>query len=421
VGGVLAIVMGVGLLTSTFFWAGCFFFLAGWCGQRTGARWITPVIAGFYVSHMEVIQALFGDRGPFLLRNWMAAGLASAVVILGSTAAALVRTWRRPTRLQLTYTGAVLFLMVLAVLTTRPTSFGTRSEYATEYLGVWLGLGLVAVAVALEPQFQFEPFAITVVGLGYSALFFVPGFWVSGYEISTSQRVALGAVAGVVLFTTSRRKRWLILAAPLALAALLLGKEGSTTAVLLGVGLALAVYYGRLRWFVGIIVASAGALVVWVMVSGWPLVFDNLVHRGLGSRLILYSEATAGWLDNIVFGRSEFGSVVYLPESGRRAAVWTFPHSATLEVLLNWGLVGWIPWATAQVAGIVASLRSGLLPLLLSALALAHFSGNLVNNFGYWVVSAVAVAVSVGFRGRNTAQDEPAVTVTQEHSVALDG
>lgn len=389
IGGFAAAIIATGLLSSTIFWACVLFFAAGWCADRTRAQWLVPVLAGLYVSHAQVIDALFPHRGTYLVGNVTATGLGLAYILAGATASSLAGSpRRRPQALQIWFVGAVAALAVLAVLTLRPTSFGVHSNYSGEYLAAWIGLCVTAVAVALYPGFHFEPFAVTLVVSGVAALFFVPGFWVNGYEISTAQRVGLAAVSAVVLFTMSGKRRWLVVAVPLIAATILLGKEGPALGALVGLAIAAALYFGRPRWLSGTaLVVLVGACAV-VLIWNWSAMADSIASRGLGSRVLLWHEALTGWLRSPMIGQAEFGSLVYYPARDE----WMYPHSATFEVLLSWGLVGFTPWLTAQVASLIGATRASMLPMVVAALIMVHSSGDLVVNASYWIVGAVAIA-----------------------------
>lgn len=388
-GAFAASILGAGLLSSTVFWACVLFFVAGWCGHRTGARWLVPVLAGLYVSHAQVIDALFPHRGSYLVGNVTAAGLCLAYILAGATTSSRVGgSSRRPQPLQIWFVVSVASLALLAALTLRSTSFGVHANYGSEYLAAWIGLCVAAGAVAVYPGFRFEPFAITIVVSGIGALFFVPGYWVAGYEISNAQRVSLAAVSAVVLFTMTGKHRWLLVAAPFIVATFLLGKEGPALAAVVGIGFAVAIHFGRPRWLSGTAVAAllggAAAVLVWQ----WPSIADSIAARGMGSRVLLWHEAVDGWMRSPLVGQAEFGSLVYYPARDE----WMYPHSATFEVLLSWGLLGFIPWLTAQVASVIGAARAMVLPMVVAALVMVHSSGDLVVNACYWIVGAAAIA-----------------------------
>lgn len=393
----IGLATGLVMLTSSAFWAGVFFIIGGSLLAWSRAWWLVAVLAAFYPGHYQIVQDFVGDEGPFVMHNWMAAGFLCGLTILGAGLFELVRerpqdvTTRR-------YLAAVSVLIVLSILTFGPRSFQAEPS-PFEYYREWIITAAVAAALALVRRFPLRVFLWTSLAMAYLDLLTVPAYRDTGYGTNLSYVLSMGVFAALLLFA-DRIRIGLLLAAPLLVAMALVPKQGP----LLGTAAGVAVLWiGRARDTTGrrnrllalIATIGAGALVVFVT-GWWNSLWHMLRETGMNVRLRLYGEVFDRFLQSPLFGQWQISPPVPRPPEfyANRLALPSYPHAAALEVLLSWGLLGLMLWLFCQYLVLRPAWRIGLLGPWLAGFIFAQSSGDLSGNYLYWVLGAIAIALS---------------------------
>lgn len=410
----VALILGLVLLTDTAFWAGMFLVISGGLFSRLRLRRIPAVLAAFYMGHYQFVQDAVGDPGPFVMRNWMAAGFVAGMILIGYGLTDAVQC-RTMSGSRLTYVGAVVALVALSALTVSDRSF-LADDAPAEYVRLWFVTALATAALALMSEFRVRTFLLSCLVLGYLNLFFLPLYVGTGLGTAWSCTVSAAALSTLIVL---RRRPWIgvALAAPLGVGLVLAGKEGPIAATIVGL-LAWYVMNGRGprqqrgRLIAVIATGTAGALLLWAT-GLWGALGRRVMAAGLDVRMSLYQEVWSRFRQSPVFGEWMLspaipGPMEFFPNATHELLA--YPHSSILEVLLSWGLIGLAIWLAAQVVAARAAWRAALLPLWLAGLISAQSSGDLTSNYTYWFVGAIAVAVgAVGTEAfsQTSGRDEP--------------
>lgn len=406
---VVCLAMALVMLMSTAFWGGFFALLAGLLFGWARAWWVPAVLAGFYPGHYQLIQDTVGDEGPFVLPNWMAVGLITGLMIVGTGVAAV---WCDPRRDRTTYgfVISVLVLGLLSIVTFGPDSFAAEPS-PFEYLRVWIVTAFAAAALALIRGFPLRVFLWTSLALAYADLFLVGRYIGTGYGTNLSYVLSLGVFAALLLFCR-RTLVGFLTATPLLVGMALVPKQGP----LLGTAVGLWVLWisrgadastRRKRTF-GVGIAAVASLVAVLLTGLWGPAWSALRETGMNVRMRLYSEVLDRFAQSPIFGQWQVSPPIPRPAEfyANRLEMPTYPHAAVLEVVLSWGLLGLGLWLLSQYLVIRPAWRVGLIGPWLAGLIFAQSSGDLSGNYVYWFVGAIAVAVagnqSLGRHGSTT-------------------
>lgn len=397
VGASFLLVAGLALLTSSAFWAGVFFIAAGMLIAWSRAWWAVAVLAAFYPAHYQLVQDYVGDSGPFVMRNWMAAGFVCGLTIVG---AGLLEGWRERPRdaTERWYLLAVLGLAALSIVTFGPQSFQAEPS-PFEYMRVWVVTAVASAALALMRCFPLRVFFWTSLALAFADLSLVVEYVDTGYGTNLSYVLSMGIFAALLLFS---ERIWvgIVLALPLVVGMALVPKQGP----LLGTAVGLIVIWvgrassslGRRRRLATVGITMGAALLAVVATGRWTAIWRTLRETGMDVRLRLYEEVLQRFLASPLFGQWQVSPPVPRPAEfyANGLALPNYPHAAILEVVLSWGLVGLALWIFSQYLVVRPAWRVGLLGPWVAGVIFAQASGDLSGNYLYWFVGAIAIALT---------------------------